>query len=351
MLTLNLKNSGKNIIKYLVTLLFIVFSIYYSVNDIDFVKLQEVLLNTNYLIAFLPIPVIALSHFFRALRWGIMLKPIKKKVSLMNLNSAVMIGYAANSILPIPRAGEFLRPFILSQREKISFPSVFATIVLERALDVFFLLLLFTFTFISLSHKIVNIFPKDINPNTLISTVLLFLLVLLISFYPPIFHLIINKICKPISVNLAERLSLLFIKFTEGLKIIKEPSAYIRLVGDSIIIWLLYALPLYITFFAFSFQNSLHLGIIDAIMLVIISGIGVSIAPTPGAIGVYHALVSTAMVQLYGLPKEVGLAYATIVHFVSYMFQVVVGGAFFIKENLNGLTIFDKFSQMDKPEL
>jgi uncharacterized protein (TIRG00374 family) len=342
-----LKEISKNIVKILISVIFVVLSIYYATLDIDFNRLKNILVTTNFFIALIPIPIILLSHLFRAMRWKVMLNPIKIKISLLNLFSAVMIGYAANSVLPIPRAGEFLRPFVLSQREKVSFSSIFATIVIERVLDVIFLLFLFGVTFITLSSKIVNILPNDINPNSLITAVAMFVFIILVSFYPPLFRYFISKILKPLSPKIAEKISQLFDKFSLGLAVIKSPSAYIRLIIDSFAIWFLYAVPLYITFFAFDFQDSLNLGMIDALMLLIISGIGVSIAPTPGAIGVYHALVSTAMVQLYGIPKEEGLAYATVVHFVSYIIQVIVGGAFFLRENITNL---DKLQELQESE-
>lgn len=341
-----MKEISKNIVKILISVIFVVLSVYYATLDIDFARLKEILVTTNFYIALIPIPIILLSHLFRAMRWKVMLNPIKTKISLLNLFSAVMVGYAANSVLPIPRAGEFLRPFVLSQREKVSFSSIFATIVIERVLDVIFLLFLFGVTFITLSNKIVNILPNDINPNSLITVVAMFVFIILVSFYPPIFRYFISKVVKPISPKIADKLSQLFDKFSLGLEVIKSPAAYIRLILDSFAIWILYAIPLYITFFAFDFQNELHLGMIDALMLLIISGIGVSIAPTPGAIGVYHALVSTAMVQLYGIPKEEGLAYATVVHFVSYIIQVIVGGGFFLRENITSLEKLNKIQEV-----
>lgn len=326
---------SKNFIKILISLILVVISIKYSLKDINFEELKSILKTTNFGIALLPIPIILLSHLFRAFRWKVMLNPIKEGINSLNLFSAVMIGYAANSALPIPRLGELLRPYVISKKENLSFSSVFATIVIERILDLIFLIFLFGVSFITLSKKIVNILPNDINPNNLIILVLLFVLILLTSFYPPFFLLIINKIIKPISLNVSIKLLNIFEKFKLGLIVIKKPSAYVRLIFDSFVIWFLYAVPLYITFFAFEFQNDLHLGIVDAFMLLIISGIGVTIAPTPGAIGVYHILVSTAMVQLYGIPKEVGLAYATVVHIINYLLQIIVGGIYFMRENIN----------------
>ncbi len=51
-----------------------------------------------------------------------------------------MVGYMAN-MLPA-RAGEFIRAYLLSKKERISFSSSFATIFIERLFDLIVLLLL-----------------------------------------------------------------------------------------------------------------------------------------------------------------------------------------------------------------
>ena len=58
-----------------------------------------------------------------------------------------VIGFAANSLIP-GRVGEVLRPYLLARREHLNATSAFATIILERFLDLVTVLLLFaTFVF------------------------------------------------------------------------------------------------------------------------------------------------------------------------------------------------------------
>ena len=47
---------------------------------------------------------------------------------------ATVIGFAASFLLPA-RAGEVIRPYVLARREGLSAPAAFATIILERLLD------------------------------------------------------------------------------------------------------------------------------------------------------------------------------------------------------------------------
>ena len=69
-----------------------------------------------------------------------------------------------------------------------------------------------------------------------------------------------------------------------------------------------------------------------------------SIAPTPGAIGVYHWLVVTALVQLYPtITQEEALAYATLTHGVNLILQVIVGACFLFIENVNKLPTKEEF--------
>jgi len=100
----------------------------------------------------------------------------------------------------------------------------------------------------------------------------------------------------------------------------------------------LYAIPNYLLFFAFDFQINANLGLIDAALLVVVSGIGMSIAPVPGGIGVYHWITVTAIVNLYPqISYEEALAYATVSHGLNLAIQVILGGGFMLRENIRAI--------------
>ena len=52
-----------------------------------------------------------------------------------------VIGFAASAVLPA-RAGEVIRPYLLARREGLSATAAFATIVVERILDLVAVLML-----------------------------------------------------------------------------------------------------------------------------------------------------------------------------------------------------------------
>jgi uncharacterized membrane protein YbhN (UPF0104 family) len=90
-------------------------------------------------------------------------------------------------------------------------------------------------------------------------------------------------------------------------------------------------------FYCFDFTTTYGLGLGDALILLIGSGIAISLAPTPGGIGVYHGVIAGSLKALYGIPEEVGLAYATVNHGVNLMVQLLVGLAFLYREKITKL--------------
>lgn len=323
----------KQVLKISVSLIIVVVSIYYATKGVDLKLLGKALMTADYKWALLPIPIILLSHWIRAMRWRTMLKPILHANSTWNLFSAVMIGYAFNAVTP--RGGEFVRPYVYARREKVSFSSVFATIIVERFIDIIVLMMLLAFAFFVHREKIVSVLPSDINPNKIIYLSALIVAVLIVSFYPPFVEFFLRIIIKPISEKFYNKILELFNKFKVGFGIIKKPSQYFRVTIESLGIWLCYALPLYFTFFAFDFQSVLHLGLWDALFLLIVSGVAVTIAPAAGGVGVYHGMMVAAMTQLYSISHVEALAYATIAHAVNFFVSIIVGGLFFMKENIS----------------
>lgn len=325
-----------SILQWAISIGLMVGALYFAFKDIAFNDITNVLINeVNYLYPFLSIPVILLSHYVRAIRWKTFLDPVKKVDSTWNLFSAVMILYAVNTI--IPRGGEFLRPYVISKREKISYSSTFATIVLERVIDVISLMVVFGIIFVLLSEEILKILPAQVNQNSIIILSTMIIVVALLNLYPPFVDFMLRYTVKFFSESLYEKLKDLFDKFKKGLYILKSPSKYFRIAVESLLIWVLYALPLFITFYAFDFQSELNLGFQDSLMLVVVAGIAVTIAPSPGGAGVYHLFMQQSMVNLYNVDASTALAFATVVHGFSVISQTVVGFMFFKREGLKSM--------------
>lgn len=324
----------KSALRITVSVLLVVGSLYYAQKGIEFGELMVSLKRANYWWIMATIPVIILSHWLRALRWKTMLKPTIKDAKLSDLFSAVMVGYAVNNVLP--KGGEFLRPLVYSRRAKVSFSLVMATIILERFIfDMPVTLMMAAGVFIFMRNDIAIAYPNFTlsqltGMGVLVALASAFILVLVL--YPSLTEWILQKTIQRFSQRIYLRFHQLVESFRRGFEIVKSPSQYYRLILESLAIWFVYIIPMWMTFYAFGFDTSLGLDFGDATFLFIIGTIAF-ILPTPGGVGFFHTLVAGAMMKLYRMNGAEALAYATLTHGVGYLVTSLVGGFYFILEN------------------
>src|SRR5262249_42376654 len=108
------------------------------------VPLRDVLSKTrqaNVGLLAVGVGVTLMTYALRAFRWRYLLAPIGPTRYSTAFETTV-IGFAASFLLPA-RAGEVLRPYLLARREHLPPTACFATIILERLLDLVTVLLLF----------------------------------------------------------------------------------------------------------------------------------------------------------------------------------------------------------------
>src|SRR5215475_1252495 len=84
--------------------------------------------------------IAALMPVLRALRWQYLLDPVGP-TRFGPVLRATIIGFAALALLPA-RAGDVIRPYLVARSEQLIAASVFATIVMERSLDIIVVLTL-----------------------------------------------------------------------------------------------------------------------------------------------------------------------------------------------------------------
>jgi glycosyltransferase 2 family protein len=85
--------------------------------------------------------LILLAYVVRALRWRIMLRPLRPHPQLWGLITATCIGFT--SVTLFGRPGELVRPYLISVRERVPFSSQLAAWLLERIYDLLMVLILF----------------------------------------------------------------------------------------------------------------------------------------------------------------------------------------------------------------
>jgi len=302
--------------------------LYLAFRKVNLQEMASAFTKANYLYLLPATVFLILSLWFRAYRWGFFFKPIKN-VRFGSLFSAMMIGYMANNVLPM-RLGEFFRAYSIGRVEQISKVSSFATIVIERILDLLTLLILLALTLLLYP------FPTWIQRSGYIifgitSGSIIFLTFLVYKTEPTLGFM--ERIVRPFPEKLSEAVLKILRSLLEGFEVLRYRQYYAIIAVTSFLIWLSYAGIVQFTIMAFGFHKSYNLPILASIVVLVMAGIGVTIPSSPGYVGTYHYLTMQGL-AIFGVDQSHALSFVIVLHLFSFL-PITLGGLFYFwKENL-----------------
>ncbi|MFL5764439.1 MAG: lysylphosphatidylglycerol synthase transmembrane domain-containing protein [Bacteroidia bacterium] len=263
--------------------------------------------NANFFWIILSLVISGFSHFFRSLRWRLMIEPLGFKTGVLNTFFAVMIGYLTN--LAILRAGEVARCGMLTRYEKVPFVEGFGTVIAERAIDMICLIVIFLsilgleFEKISgIAHTIV-LDPVSAKMHLLLQKKSLLLVLGMIAF---IFLAALWYFRAKIRTVLSGKVGGFVKGLWDGLlstRKVSKPSLFFIYTA---LIWLMYILQADVCFFAF--PETRNIPFVAAMVIVVFGSLGVIFVP--GGTGAYQIIVVQILASLYLIPDEIGNAYA-----------------------------------------
>lgn len=306
----------KTLFKYIfllsigLSILYFLFKDQYNPNF--FTDLQHANWNWAIFSAFL----VLISHFFRALRWRLMITPLQGiKPKLSNTFNALMVGYLAN--LVVPRAGEVARCVLLAKREKLNSISLLGTVIAERIVDLLMLIFLIMIGFVANAELFIS-FIQKLNLLVFTKNINLFIIsIIMISFLGLLALLFYFKK----SSNILLKVKYLGNLLKDGVLAIKEIKAPFLFFTYTLIIWILYILSTLVCFKVLA--ETSFLGLSASILTVIAGSLGM-IAPIQGGIGAYHFMV-TEVLALLNINKSIGLEFATIIHASQTLVVIIFG--------------------------
>jgi uncharacterized protein (TIRG00374 family) len=249
----------------------------------------------------------------RALRWQFLLEPLGE-ASFGNAFRATAVGFAASSLLPA-RAGEVIRPYFLARREQMSATGAFATVVLERLLDLITVLILLA--------AFVVVFAEDQGTDnpTLFAAVkwsgaiagaaalsglgVLFLL----AGNPRRLTAAMARIERIVPSVFAGVLGRVVEKFARGLGTIRRPGRLLVAIAWSFPLWLSIDAGIWAVAVAFGFDMPFT----GSFLIVPLLTLGVAV-PTPGAVGGFHESFRLGATLFYAVPNDVAVAAALVLH-------------------------------------
>ena len=256
-----------------------------------------------------------LSNLSRALRWQMLVRPLGVEPKLSNAFWTVMLGYFTN--LGIPRSGEFVRAGTFAKYENIRADKVMGTIVVDRLMDVIFLLIIIALTIVLAYDTIWSYLQANFQSDLIIK---LFWLGLIAASLGLIVFLALRKRLEKWQFYL--KIKHILVGFADGLKTIAQLKNPWLFLFHSTAIWALYYL---MTLFALkSFAPTADLPLIVGLVVFAFGALGIVI-PSPGGMGTYHALVIAAL-SLYGVSGNDGFSLANIAFFSINIFCNILFG-------------------------
>jgi len=287
----------------------------------------------------LSLATMVVNLAIRALRWKYLLEPLGH-TSFASAFRATAVGFAASTVLPA-RAGEVIRPYFLARQarhdqHRMTATGAFATIILERLLDVVTVLVLLA--------SFVFVFGKDlagVNPTGFaivkwagasagaISTSALAVLFVLAG-DPERLGRTMTRLEQVLPSALAGLIARVAEKFARGLGAIRRPGRLAIALAWSFPLWLSICLGIWAVAMAFRFA----IPFTGSFLLLALLVLGVTV-PTPGAIGGFHEAFRVGATVFYSAPDAAAVGGAIVLHLFSIGPSLLFGLFFAAQEGLN----------------
>lgn len=290
----------------------------------------------------LSLAMMTLNLAIRALRWQYLLEPLGG-TTFMNSFRATAVGFAANNLLPA-RAGEVIRPYFLARREKrderMTATGAFATIILERLLDVLtvlVLLALYVFVFgrhLSVTNPTVYALLKAAGTLSAVGSFISLVVLFVLAGNPERLRRTLERLERVLPSTLAGLLARLAEKFARGLAAIRRPGRLLFALALSFPLWLSIAVGTWSAAVAFNIAVPFTGSFLILAFLVL----GVTV-PTPGAVGGFHAAFRYGATTFFGAPDDAAVGAAIVLHLISIGPSVLLGLLFAAQEGLNVATM------------
>lgn len=261
---------------------------------------------------------------------------LQNKASYRDSFFTVNEGYLLNNILPF-RLGEIARAFLMGRKAGLDFWQVIPSILIERALDLAIAVGLFLCT---LPFVIGVSWAKQAAVGTGIVVLAGLIMIYLLARNRQRVLDWIDQAGQRYRVvkRLAGRR---VIAFFDGLVILTDGRLFLKALSWEGLNWLIGILQYYLFLRAF-FP---HPNLLWALFALGVGALGIAAPSSPGAIGVYEAVLVGALI-VFGLDASLATAYALSMHIISYLLTGLIGGYGLYKDGESLSSLYTRLGKM-----
>ena len=314
------KHWGKALFGLAVTTFFL----WWALRDVAFSEVWARIRTGDPWLLLAAVAVATFGFFIRALRWKVLLAPVRADTGLRSRFAAVSIGFMANNILPA-RAGEFARALAISRMEPVSASAAFGTLVIERVMDGVVLLLLLLVPLLLPGFPRSGVFDEGLGALvlwgglTFVGGVLVALV--LLAAFPRGFVRVVESGARLLPDALGRPLVAALESFLDSMAILRRPGLLGLAFAWTVFFWLWHGLSFYLGLLAFGIDS----GLVSAYFTEAVVGFGVAIPSAPGFVGTFHAAADFALTDVYGVEAARSLAFAFGYHFGGWVPITAIG--------------------------
>lgn len=321
--------------------------LYFVLKDLQLRSLLAALRSANPLYLAAVVAATLVTYAVRAWRWGGLLSPLAR-VPFIDLFSATWVGFMSG--LVIPRAGEIVRPYLVARRHAVETSAAFASIIIERLIDLITVVALFALYLYVLpapraqAHgAVLGLLKAGAAGAAAVSLCVLGVLIL--------FHVkaeqalgLAERLLARLPRRLAAPVARALRSFSQGLAVLRAPASHLLgIMGQSFVVWLSIAAAVYFNNRAFGLDLPFH----AAFLIIGFLTVGVAI-PTPGMVGGFHAAYLVALTQVYAVDKETAAAAGIAAHALSNLPVLILGLAYLGREGLTVRTMAEVADQEER---
>jgi uncharacterized protein (TIRG00374 family) len=264
------------------------------------------------------------GYFVRALRWKVLLHPLKPDTALRSRFAGISIGFAINNTFPA-RLGELARAFALTRVEPITLSGAVGSLVVERFLDSIVLVTLFLVpmalpSFPGADGLLSGAFGGMLGLTFGLLAIFLAGLVAVLVFPEPIVRLA-ERLFSRLSGAWGPRMVEALESFLRALKVLRHPVLLVKAVVWSYAFWLWHGISFWLAFKAFG----IDVGFAAAVFTEAVVGFAVAIPAAPGFFGTFQLGVDLALSGVYGVPEATALAFAFGYHLGGFFPITIIG--------------------------